>query len=104
MVKCGFQARQKGYRYLREAVWIAYREPEVLTSVTKRLYPEVAKRFNTSDKQVERAIRNTIETAWTSGEPETLKVFFKESYGDGAIRPTNTKVIEMFVGFYRNVL
>ncbi len=104
MVKCGFQARQKGYRYLREAVWIAYREPEVLTSVTKRLYPEVAKRFNTSDKQVERAIRNTIETAWTSGEPETLKVFFKESYGDGTIRPTNTKVIEMFVGFYRNVL
>ena len=104
MVKCGFQARQKGYRYLREAVWIAYREPEVLTSVTKRLYPEVAKRFNTSDKQVERAIRNTIETGGTSGEPGTLKVFFKESDGDGAIRPTNTKVIEMFVGFYRNVL
>ena len=102
MVKCGFQARQKGYRYLREAVWIACEEPEVLSSVTKRLYPEVAKRFNTTDKQVERAIRNTIETAWIKGEPELLKGFFQEVYGDGTIRPTNTKVIEIFVESFRN--
>lgn len=99
MVKCGFRARQKGYRYLREAVWIAYQEPEVLSSVTKRLYPEVAKRFNTTDKQVERAIRNAIETAWTQGDPESLKMVFKETYSDGTIRPTNTKVIEIFVRF-----
>lgn len=99
MVKCGFRARQKGYRYLREAVWIAYQEPEVLSSVTKRLYPEVAKRFNTTDKQVERAIRNAIETAWIQGDPESLKMVFKETYSDGTIRPTNTKVIEIFVRF-----
>ena len=104
MVKCGFQARQKGYRYLREAVWIAYQEPEVLGSVTKRLYPEVAKRFNTTDKQVERAIRNAIETAWTKGEPETLKTFFKDIYGDGTIRPTNTEVIEKMVRSFRNTM
>lgn len=104
MVKCGFQARQKGYRYLREAVWIAYQEPEVLTSVTKCLYPEVAKHFNTTDKQVERAIRNTIETAWTNGEPETLKEFFAEIYDDGTARPTNTEVIEKMVGFFRNTV
>ncbi len=97
MVKCGFQARQKGYRYLREAVCIAFYEPEVLASVTKRLYPEVAKRFNTTDKQVERAIRNAIETAWTNGNPETLKSVFQEIYGDGTSRPTNTEVIEKLV-------
>ncbi|MDE6622469.1 MAG: sporulation initiation factor Spo0A C-terminal domain-containing protein [Lachnospiraceae bacterium] len=102
MVKCGFQARQKGYRYLREAVWIAYQEPEVLASVTKRLYPEVAKRFHTTDKQVERAIRNTIETAWNRGEQDTLKMFFQEIYGDGTIRPTNTEVIGKIVGFFRS--
>lgn len=102
MVKCGFQARQKGYRYLREAIWIACQEPEVLTSVTKRLYPEVAKRFDTTDKQVEGAIRNTIETVWTKGNPEILKTIFKDIYSDGTIRPTNTKVIEMFVEFIRN--
>lgn len=104
MVRCGFRARQKGYRYLREAVWIACQEPEVLSSVTKRLYPEVAKRFNTTDKQVERAIRNAIETAWTKGEPESLKEVFKAIYGDKTARPTNTKVIEMLVGFSKNTL
>ena len=97
MVKCGFQARQKGYRYLREAVCIAFYEPEVLASVTKRLYPEVAKRFDTTDKQVERAIRNAIETAWTNGNPETLKAVFEKVYGDGTTRPTNTEVIEKLV-------
>lgn len=102
MVKCGFQARQKGYRYLREAVWIAYQEPEVLTAVTKCLYPEVAKRFHTTGKQVERAIRNTIETAWTNGEPEILRMFFEELYDDGTVRPTNTEVIEKMVGFFQN--
>ncbi len=93
MIKFGFQARQKGYRYLREAVLIAYLEPETLTAITKRLYPEVAKRFNTTDKRVERAIRNTIETAWNKKEHETLKTLFEKSYGDGTTRPTNTEVI-----------
>ena len=104
MVKCGFQARQKGYRYLREAVWVVHREPEVLKSVTKCLYPEVAKRFHTTDKQVERAIRNTIETAWDNGDPETLRAFFEEVYGDGMIRPTNTEVIGKLAGFFRNTI
>ena len=104
MVKCGFQARQKGYRYLREAVWIACQEPAVLTQATKCLYPEVAKHFNTTDKQVERAIRNAIETAWTNGEPEALKEFFGETYGDGTVRPTNTEVIGKMVGFFRNTV
>lgn len=103
MIKCGFQARQKGYRYLREAVWIACQEPEVLSSVTKRLYPEVAKRFYTTDKQVERAIRNAIETAWTSGDPEALKMAFQDLYSDKTIRPTNTKVIENLVGLIKAV-
>lgn len=102
MVKCGFHARQKGYRYLREAVWIAYQEPEYLASVTKRLYPEVAKRFNTTDKQVERAIRNAIEIAWVQGDPETLQMVFGESYSDEVKRPTNTKVIETFVRLFRS--
>jgi two-component system response regulator (stage 0 sporulation protein A) len=57
----------------------------------------VAKRFDTTDKQVERAIRNAIETAWTNGNPETLKEVFQEIYGDGTIRPTNTEVIEKLV-------
>jgi len=104
MVHMGFQAHQKGYRFLREAVWIAYYCPETLNSVTKLLYPEIAKSFSTTDKQVERAIRNTIETAWNKGNKEALKDFFKELYGDGSTRPTNTEVIEAFVSYFSEEL
>ena len=100
MVQMGFQARQRGYRYLREAVWVAYHEPESLTSVTKLLYPKIAKLFSTTDKQIERAIRNTIETAWEKGNQDALQVFFKDIYGDGNTRPTNSEVIEVLAGFF----
>ena len=98
MIRLGFQARQRGYRYLREAVLIAYQEPETLTAVTKCLYPEVAKRYNTTDKHVERAIRNTIETAWNEKESETFKTLFEKSYGNRTTRPTNTEVIAKIAG------
>lgn len=93
----GFQPRQLGYRYLREAVWISYKEPEMLQAVTKRLYPEVAKRFETTDKQVERAIRSTIETAWVKGDCDTLVLIFGELFEDRNMKPTNSEIIRILV-------
>ncbi len=90
----GFQPRQRGYRYLREAVWISRKEPEMLKSVTKHLYPEVAKRFETTDKQVERAIRCAIETAWMKGNGDTLVLIFGDLFVDRNVRPTNSEVIK----------
>ncbi len=95
LLQCGFQASQIGYRYLREAVWIAYQDEEVVTSVTKLLYPEVAKRFKVNDKQVERAIRNSIETAWVKGNQEFLREVFREAFAKSETRPTNTEVIRV---------
>lgn len=95
LLQCGFQASQIGYRYLREAVLIACFDEEVVTSVTKLLYPEIAKRFKASDKQVERAIRNSIETAWVKGNQEVLKEIFHEYYEKSSERPTNTEVIRV---------
>lgn len=66
----------------------------MLYSVTKRLYPAVAKRFETTDRQVERAIRSTIETAWLSGNSDTLVIIFGELFADKSIRPTNSEVIK----------
>ena len=91
----GFQPRQIGYRYLREAVWISFKEPEMIQSVTKRLYPEVAKRFGTTNKQVERAIRNAIETAWTKGNRDTLVLIFGELFVDRSVKPTNSEIIKI---------
>ena len=87
-----------GYRYLREAICVVCENSETITSVTKLLYPEVAKRFGTNDKQIERAIRNTIETAWEKGNPENMKnVFGICSTIPGCVRPTNTEFIEEIV-------
>lgn len=97
LICAGFQPRQMGYRYLREAVWVAWNNPEMLDSVTKCLYPEVAKRFDTSTIQVERAIRNAIETAWTTGEQETLAAIFGDLFTDRNVRPTNSEIIKVLV-------
>ena len=95
LLQCGFQASQNGYRYLREAVLITCQDEDVVTSVTKLLYPEIAKRFKVSDKQVERAIRNSIETAWTKGNQEVLQEIFQMYYEKSNTRPTNTEVIKV---------
>lgn len=93
----GFQPRQVGYRYLREAVWISYKEPEMIKSITKCLYPEVAKRFETTDKQVERAIRSAIETAWAKGDCDVLVLIFGEMFVGRSVKPTNSEVIKILV-------
>ena len=101
MLRLGFQARQRGYRYLREAVLISCQNHEMLESVTKLLYPELAHRFDTTDKQVERAIRNSIETAWSRGNKDAMEIVFGSIYCGTDERPTNTEVIEALV---RNVM
>jgi len=104
MIKLGFQARQRGYRYLREAVLIVCQEPETLTAVTKCLYPEVAKRYNTTDKHVERAIRNAIETAWNGEKSESFKILFEKSDRNKTTRPTNKEVIAKIARLVKNTI
>ena len=94
LLRLGFQAQQIGYRYLREAVWVVCSDPEMITSVTKLLYPEIAKRFSTTDKQVERAIRNS----WVKGNRDAWKALAGQSIQENATRPTNREMISLLVG------
>ena len=71
----GVPAHIKGYQYLREAIIIAVEDMEVINAVTKVLYPEVARRFDTTASRVERAIRHAIEVAWDRGDIETLQKY-----------------------------
>ena len=72
----GVPAHIKGYQYLREAIMITVRDMDVINAVTKVLYPEVARKFNTTPSRVERAIRHAIEVAWDRGDIEVLQKFF----------------------------
>jgi two-component system response regulator (stage 0 sporulation protein A) len=89
----GVPAHLKGYHYLRDAILLSGRDMEVVNSVTKLLYPAVAKRFKTTDQKVERAIRNAIEVSWSRGNADTLEKMFGYSARSGKNRPTNSEYI-----------
>ena len=91
----GVPAHIKGYPYLREAILIAVADMDVINAVTKVLYPEVAKRFNTTASRVERAIRHAIEVAWDRGDLETLQKYFGYTVSNVKGKPTNSEFIAM---------
>ena len=93
MLNLGVPAHLRGYRYLREAVLMSAEDMELVGSVTKLLYPTIAKHFKTTNQKVERAIRNAIEVSWTRGNTETFESLFGYSVQEGKNRPTNSEYI-----------
>lgn len=91
----GVPAHIKGYQYLREAIVISVADMEVINAVTKVLYPEVAKKYNTTSSRVERAIRHAIEVAWDRGDLETLQKYFGYTVSNIKGKPTNSEFIAM---------
>lgn len=91
----GVPAHIKGYHYLREAILLSVQDEEMIHSVTKRLYPDVAKRFDTTASRVERAIRHAIEVAWDRGDVDTLNSYFGYTVHTGRGKPTNSEFIAM---------
>ena len=93
MLDMGVPAHLKGYRYIRTAVLMAEEDMKVVGSVTKLLYPEIAKQYNTTDGKVERAIRNAIEISWERGNKKTFEEMFGYCAESGQGRPTNSEYI-----------
>ena len=91
----GVPAHIKGYQYLREAIMMSVREPSMISSITKVLYPTIAKRFQTTPSRVERAIRHAIEVAWSRGRMETLDALFGYTVNTGKGKPTNSEFIAL---------
>ena len=93
--KIGVPAHIKGYHYLREAIMECVNDKEMLESVTKLLYPAVAKKFSTTPSRVERAIRHAIEIAWDRGDIDTLNSYFGYTINTGKGKPTNSEFIAL---------
>ena len=91
----GVPAHIKGYQYVREAIIIAVQDMDVINAVTKVLYPEVARRYNTTPSRVERAVRHAIEVAWDRGDLETLQRYFGYTVSNTKGKPTNSEFIAM---------
>lgn len=91
----GVPAHIKGYQYLREAIIMSVEDPSMISSITKILYPTIAKRFQTTPSRVERAIRHAIEVAWSRGRMETLDALFGYTINTGKGKPTNSEFIAL---------
>ena len=79
----GVPAHIKGYQYLRESITLAVNDPDIINSITKVLYPTIAKKFDTTPSRVERAIRHAIEVAWNRGNPDILNDLFGYTISNG---------------------
>ena len=93
MLELGMPVHLSGYHYLREAIRISMEDMELVGSVTKLLYPEIAKVFHTESEKVERAIRSVIEVGWERGNDDFYEMIFGYSRKHGNGRPTNSEFI-----------
>ena len=101
MHKIGIPAHVKGYQYIREAILMVVEDVSLLGAVTKELYPDVAKKFETTSSRVERGIRHAIELAWERGHTETLKQIFGYSMNVDRQKPTNSEFIAILADKFR---
>lgn len=99
MLELGIPAHLRGYQYLRSAVSMCVQDMELACSVTKLLYPDLAKMYQTTDQKIERAIRNAIEVSWGRGNDE----LFEEMFGfcSEYTRPTNSEYIAVVADYIR---
>lgn len=101
MLELGIPAHLKGYQYLRTAIIMCVEDMELIGSVTKLLYPDLAKRYMTTDQKIERAIRNAIEVSWERGNSELFTELFGYGNGTGHGRPTNSEYIASVADYVR---
>lgn len=94
-VSVGIPAHIKGYQFLREGIKLAVQNPSIINSITKSLYPSIARAFNTTSSKVERAIRHAIEVAWNRGKIENINGIFGVKVYSATEKPTNGEFIAL---------
>ena len=94
-MRSAFRHILRGYQYLREAIMMSVEDSEMMGSITKILYPTIAKKYRTTASRVERAIRHAIEVAWNRGRMETLDDMFGYTINTGKGKPTNSEFIAL---------
>lgn len=94
-ITVGIPAHIKGYQFLREAIKLAMENPDIINSITKKLYPSIAERYDTSASKVERAIRHAIEVAWNRGKIENINNIFGLTVYSNNEKPTNGEFIAL---------
>ncbi|MFS0864565.1 sporulation initiation factor Spo0A C-terminal domain-containing protein [Fredinandcohnia sp. 179-A 10B2 NHS] len=95
----GIPTHIKGYRYLIDAITQTYKEPTLISRITEELYPYIAKKYNTTASRVDRAIRHTIDSAWSRGNLEMLSLIRGNHLNTSNAKPTNSEYIQLLADF-----
>lgn len=95
IISVGIPPHIRGYGYLREGVKMAVNDPEIINSITKKLYPKISEKYNTTPSKVERAIRHAIEVAWNRGRIESINSMLGVRAYVGSEKPTNGEFIAL---------
>jgi len=93
----GMPVHIKGYNYIRHAIMLAMEDPDILNSVTKKLYPSIANKFESSPSRVERNIRHAIEVTWTKGDMRAIDLLFGYTVDANKGKPTNSAFIATII-------
>lgn len=104
MLELGVPAHLRGYQYLRTAIVWCVGDMERVGSVTKLLYPQLAKNYQTSSQKIERAIRNAVEVSWKRGNDELFQQLFGYCKEDGNGRPTNSEYIGVVADYIQLII
>ena len=94
-INVGIPPHIKGYSFLREGVKMAVNEPSIINNITKKLYPQIGVKFQTTPSKVERAIRHAIEVAWNRGRIDSINSILGVRAYIGAEKPTNGEFIAL---------
>lgn len=89
----GIPSHIKGYQYIRDSIIMLYEKPEMIGGITKELYPEIAKKYDTTISRVERAIRHAIEVSWNRGDWDLMEDIFGHSVDIDKAKPTNSEFV-----------
>ena len=89
----GIPSHIKGYIYIRESIKLMYESSELVGGITKEIYPEIAKKFDSTISRVERAIRHAIEISWNRGDYDIMEEIFGNSVDFDRSKPTNSEFI-----------
>jgi two-component system response regulator (stage 0 sporulation protein A) len=94
-IAIGIPAHIKGYQYLREGIKVTVEDPKIINSVTKKLYPVIAEKYDTTPSKVERAIRHAINVAWGKARIDAINAIFGSKIYLGTEKPTNSEFIAL---------
>ena len=101
MLELGIPAHLRGYQFLRSAVLMCVQDMELVGSVTKLLYPDLARMYGTTPQKIERAIRNAIEVSWERGNSDIFEELFGYRNTSEYSRPTNSEYIATVADYIR---